>query len=231
MWWLAVALASPAVLRPEVGTDVPLAVSAGALVEAGPRLRLRGSVGLLPGPYTRAANDMAQALFPSYTDPYRQMVEAGLDHAVVVRVHGGWRPFEKLGAYAHGGWTHLNASGSATGTELLEAIVGRSLPVGTDITTIDARETAHLLDVELGWEQPIARSPLTLRVGLGWSFTMGANASLALQDPVKLPFLASAVDELLADGEVEIERATTAYVHPPVVAVALGWAIPLGRRD
>ena len=97
-WGLAWAAAP--VIRAEVGTDVPLDVSAGLLTEFGPRIRLRAAVGYLPRPYLRAANSAAQSLFDGYTDPYRELVEAGLDYAVLVRVNAGVRPVARGGRYA-----------------------------------------------------------------------------------------------------------------------------------
>lgn len=224
MWWWGVALAAGPMIRPEIGTDVPLAVSAGLLTEVGPRIRLRVAVGVLPRPYLRASNDAAQALFEGYTDPYRQLVEAGLDGATVLRVHGGWRPVPTLGLYAHGGWSYVSALGSATGSELVEAVTDVKLPPVADAVSLEAQERIHLVDVELGWEEEVGKSPFTVRVGLGWSFTAAAAASLSTDDLPRNPLVEQRADELIAEGEVEIERATKAYVHPPIVALALGWS-------
>jgi hypothetical protein len=236
MWWWGVALAVEGVFRPEVGTNLPLDLSVGALAEVqpqgGPALRLRGSVGWLPGAYLTTANDAAQALFADYTDPYRALVEAGLDNATVVRVHAGLRPAPRYGFYAHAGWTLIAAQGSATGSELVEAVTDTQLPPLADAVSIGARERVHFADVELGWEEGLGGTPLTLRVGLGWSFAVAARATLTPEGLPALPIVEERSAALVAEGEAEIEGATTDFVHPPTLAVALGWSFgSSGGRD
>lgn len=223
MWTLLVALAhaTPEV-RIEAGTDIPLAVSGGVLVEAGPRLRLRASAGVLPEAYADLANDTAAALFDSYAEPYPTLVDIALDKAWVVRVHAGWRPAAELGLYLHTGVTSLQASGGTTAAELVEAVTDAGLPrrVPRDGITLDAREGAWLLDLEAGWDQPLGEH-LSLRAGLGWSFSVAANAHLA--GTIEPAALQPTLDAIAAEGELEIERATRRYVHPPSLALALGW--------
>ena len=224
MFWWGVAWAADVMIRPEIGTDVPLDVSAGVLAEVGPRIRFRAAVGFLPRPYLQLSNDAAQSLFEGYTDPYRQLVEAGLDGAVVFRLHTGWRPFPDYGFYGHAGWTYVSASGAATGTEVVEAVTDVKLPPAADAVSVDAREKVHMVDVEIGWEEAINGTPFTIRAGLGWSFSVAAKATLGVDELPRSPIVQERSGEFIAQGQFEIEKATTSYVHPPIVAVALGWS-------
>jgi hypothetical protein len=218
------ALAAPPTVRPEVTTTAPLAVGAGVLVEAGPRLRVATQIGVLPGPYVDGITTAIGALEPSWTPEASALVEAALGPSAIWRTEAGWRPLPKLGLYGHGTYALAGLGGSATAAEIVEAALGSPLPVqglGRELE-FDARATLHLLGVEVGWDQRLWRG-LHLRAGLGWAFTVAASADIAAPDEVRR-LGQRAVAEAEAEAGAWLGEVLRSYAHPPTVTVAVGWA-------
>jgi hypothetical protein len=87
-----VAAASPWLGNLEAYTSFPTDVGLRGTLEGPGRVRVTGSVGLLPRPYLGVINDNATAQ-GWYDHDTADLVDAALQDALVLRAHVGWRPF------------------------------------------------------------------------------------------------------------------------------------------
>ncbi|MEQ1567916.1 MAG: hypothetical protein ABMA64_19915 [Myxococcota bacterium] len=229
MWLSLTAAAAPPSVRPELVTTAPIDVGVGVLSEFGPRLRVATQVGLLPDPYLDGIEAGIGALDPTWTDSESELVDAALDGSVVWRTEAGWRFAPGLGLYLHGAYTFAGLGGSATAQEIVEGLGGVEIPTGggplgfdPDPVEFDATAALHLVGAELGWDQRLWRQ-LHLRVGVGWSFTVGSSTTIAPAfEPNPLAAAAwDAAGEAAADS---LDGLFRGYAHPPTVTVAAGWS-------
>lgn len=226
----------PWTLTPEVGTEVPLAVDVGLRLETPYRLRLRLGVGVLPGPYVALANDVALALFPEgYDEQTAILVESALTDALLLRARASWRPARKAGFTFGSGVTYASLGGSATAAELLEGLLGVEVPDQDGGSTLDVDATAQVLLVDgaLGWEiRPFKEDHplrgLQIRPTLGWAFSVRARSELEPDFEVR-PRAQPALDRLVDEGETYLDEVITAYVHPPLIGIQVGWRFPVGE--
>ena len=213
-------------LRAELLTDAPVHGGVAALVEGPHRLRLRTSLGWLPTPYVNLINEVVQAFDDTYTDANAQLVSDTLQNSLVWRTHLGWRPFEGHGFYVHLGYSFVGLGGGTTAQALVEGITGVPIPTGPNNSRfkLDLTTTAalHMADLELGWEWELW-DHLTLRVGLGGSYTFASTANITSSFQGTTPPVQQAVDALEQGGEDYLNDTFRAYVHPPSLVTALGW--------
>jgi hypothetical protein len=100
-------------IAPTVGTDAPLDVEAGVLVEAPFRLRLSTAIGVMPSPYATGIVDVLEGVGAINT-PVGNLIESSLDSSLVWRTMAGYRPFRRHGFYAMAGYALVALGGGAT---------------------------------------------------------------------------------------------------------------------
>lgn len=204
-------------LTGELLTDVPLGIGLGVGSEMGPRVRLGVSFAWIPRAYVDLADAVAREV-GGYDDATSAVIRASTEDAFALRAHLGMRPFEELGLYFDAKWSLLLLSGTADASDFAEIVNAstQEAQVGEwDISTV-----AQQLGVEIGWQFALPEQ-LSLRIGVGMSFTVAADVGVEARDPV-FPRLASAA---AVRGEEELRDAYTENVHLPVLSVAVGYAL------
>jgi hypothetical protein len=203
-----------------VATDFPVDVAARLAVETPFRLRLNTQIGFLPGPYVSAMNGILEG-FGAYDSSTGDLIKSALQSSFVWRTHVGYRPFRKLGLYADAGYGLVTLGGNATTAQLVTAVTGATYPAtetGAD-KSFDAKATLHMLDVEIGYDIPIA-SPFELRAALGGAFTLGSSTTLT---PDFTPRSPRAVDAFVSAGESYLNTTFRSYVFTPVLTLGASY--------
>jgi hypothetical protein len=215
-----VAAASPWLGNLEAYTSFPTDVGLRGTLEGPGRVRVTGSVGLLPRPYLGVINDTATAQ-GWYDDDTADLVDAALQDALVLRAHVGWRPFPKLGFQFELGYGWIGLGGGLTSAQILEAEYGYDFGwlLGDDYD-FAAAATLHRVEASVGWEHVIG-THLLVRWDLGASYTLDATARVEREFD-GWPFDA-ALDDLQDDAEDDLERVLERHVHTPIVALGVGW--------
>ncbi len=209
--------------RPEFRTDVPLLVGGGLQFEFPGRIRGSVSVGSLPLGYIRAGNWVSTGMFDEYNDNQATLVEDSVQSSLVWRFHGGMRPMKNLGLYIDGGYTLATLGGRSTSGETIDELVEADIPMSVQESfDVDATSTLHMLDLEVGWE--FFRETLwNVRAGIGWSFTVAAEASLESRYEGQGEQEQAAIDALERQGEDHLVESYKKYVHPPYLTLSVGF--------
>lgn len=209
--------------RPEFRTDVPLLIGGGLQFEFPGRIRGSVSVGSLPLGYIRAANWVSTGMFDEYNDNQATLVEDSVQSSLVWRFHGGMRPMKDLGLYIDGGYTLATLGGRSTSGETIDELVEADIPMSVQESfDVDATSTLHMLDLEVGWE--FFRETLwNVRAGIGWSFTVAAEASLESRYEGQGEQEQAAIDALERQGEEHLVDSYKKYVHPPYLTLSVGF--------
>jgi len=202
----------------EVGSDVPLDLGVAVRAESPERLRGGLTLGYLPGGYVALINDTVGSL-GGYDASTAEVIEKALERSLVVRLHGGWRPWAGRGFYFGGGASLIALGGAATGQEILSAASGQPVEAPRAAST-DYDLSTHVLlaDVEVGWDFELAPH-WTLRAALGGSFTLDAGSEITLRDGSPNRLQAAFSDA----AEVWLEETLETYVHTPLVTLAGGY--------
>lgn len=205
----------------ELFTAFPTDVGVRGTIEGPGRLRLTGSVGVLPRPYLDTINATATAngWYPERT---ATILDTALDRALVLRAHAGWRPFPRSGFQFEAGYSFLGLGGGVTGAEILEIETGWDLSslLGDELP-FEAHAAAHRVEATFGWEYVI-REHLLVRWDLGASYTARATARVERDFDAPWP-LSTELDRLEADAEDDVVEALEKHVHTPIVALGVGW--------
>lgn len=212
--------------RVEAVTDVPVLVGAGVLWEGRRRVRLRSSVGVMPGGYLRLSNALIRGVDAEYPEEAQLLVERAVDDSITWRSQVGIRPFRRAGFYLHAGYTLLGIRGEATGEELIGAAESLDEDQGELMRRMNPSGVAmssrlHLVDMELGWDFELGRRA-NLRLGAGWSYTFHSSTRVKaeFEDDSQMP-----EDEVARFEEVSgkyLDAIYRRYVHPPSLSVAFG---------
>lgn len=212
--------------RIEAVTDVPVLVGAGVLWEGASRLRLRSSVGVMPGGYLRLSNALIRGVDAEYPEEAQLLVERAVDDSITWRSQVGVRPFRRAGFYVHAGYTLLGIRGEATGEELINAAESLDEDQGElmrrmNPTSVAMSSRLHLVDMELGWDFELGRRA-NLRLGAGWSYTFHSRTQIAadFDDASQMPQGEVALFEEVS-GKY-LDAIYRRYVHPPSLSVAFG---------
>lgn len=218
---LLLPIASAASASVEGFTAFPTDIGVRGTVEGPARLRLSTSAGLLPRPYLAAINAVATDQ-EWYSEKDAGLIEAALEDALVLRLHGGWRPSPRHGFQVEVGYSWVGLGGGLTGAEIIAAEYGIDLsPVLGDELDFEAHATLHRLEASFGWEHPL-HNRLFLRWDLGASLTLDARARVERQFDAGW-LLGPSLDQLESDTEVKLEDLLERVVHTPILAVGLGW--------
>ena len=100
----------------EALTDFPIHVGAKLWLELPYRLRINTTFGALPGGYVDAINGFLVAV-GAYSQQTADMIAAALKSSFVWRVHGGWRPFKRRGAYFEAGYGLVTLGGGLSAAQ------------------------------------------------------------------------------------------------------------------
>lgn len=200
-----------------VGTDVPLGLGGLVDLEFGPRIRLGGSAFWLPPAYVAVSDEVAQQL-GGYNDLTSALVRAATEDALTLRFRAGWRPFSDSSFYIDVNYSLLVLGGAFTSEDLPSAI--NRTPMQGGAMGWDLESTVHQVGFEVGWRFEL-RERLSLRVGIGASFTVAAHVVAEARDP-EFPMVAAVIE---VEGADYLESTYTQYVHVPVLTVALGWDV------
>lgn len=203
-----------------VGTDLPLAIGARAQVEMPFRLRLSTSIGILPAPYVDGINAFVVAV-GGYDDATADLVKSTISSSLIWRNHVGYRPVKSLGLYGELGYGLVALGGSTTASTLIAGVTGKSFPSSeaSGNHVFDAAATLHMLDLEVGWDFPIA-DRLELRVAAGGAFTVASQTTI---EPRFSPRAARLVNEFTDYGEQYLDDTFTSYVFTPVLSVSAAY--------
>jgi hypothetical protein len=218
----AAARAGDTHLTVEAMTDFPLDVGAKAILELPYRFRLSASVGVLPGAYVNTLND-AMVSFDAYPQSVADLIGDALHSSLIVRLHAGWRPFANHGFYFEAGYGIVTLGGSATSAELTSAAAGRAAPNDPNSAAgYSVDSTLHMIDLELGWEWPIADDHLALRLALGFAGTLSSQTAVTPNFTPQNPQEQQVYTALAAQY---LDNIYTKYVFTPVLSFGVGWRI------
>lgn len=208
----------PFAVSADAGTDFPIDVGVRVQGELAGRFRLSTAVGLLPGAYVDAINDVLVG-WDAYDRQTATLIAEALRSSLVWRTHLGLKPFAGAGFYMEGGYGMVALGGSATAGAILEAITGQTLPAGdrSASSRFDISSMLHMADVELGWEWSLGPA-LQLRTGIGGAFTIGARTQV---DPQYAPASPRLTEAFAQYAEDYLDDIYTTYVHTPSLTVRL----------
>lgn len=203
----------------EVLTDFPIQVGGRLWVEVPYRLRFAATFGYLPGPYVDTINAFLVAV-KAYDQETANLIKAALSQSLIVRLHGGWRPFRRRGAYFELGYGLAALGGGLTGSQAIAAVTGTAPPSDPNESRgYDVKSILHLLDIELGWQWPVWRG-LTFRVALGAALTVWSNTTVTPRFQPRLPGLQ---EQFTSAAAQYLDNTYRSYVFTPTVSFAVGW--------
>jgi hypothetical protein len=203
----------------EVASTLPMDVAERMSLEAPNRLHARASIGVMPGPYTNLVTN-AVVRFGGYDEAEADIVRQALGKSLVLRVQGGFRPFERLGFYLDVGYARVSLGGDLAGDEVL--VLGRGAIVPQDATSptrhYEVSSTLHLVVLEIGWQQPLT-DWLVVRGALGFAGTQDANSSIKpLYQPGDPQFIQRYCDQ----AAEYLDRLYKDYVYTPTLTFGAG---------
>ncbi len=209
-------------IAPTVGTDAPLDVEAGVLVEAPFRLRLSSTIGVMPSPYATGIVDVLEGVGAIKT-PVGNLIESSLDSSLVWRTMVGYRPFRRPGFYAMAGYALVALGGGATQAAALEAATGKMLPSSDQGTAraFTLASTLHTLDVEIGWAWQLPHR-VVIEAALGGMFTIAASTSIK---PDYTPRDPAATAQYTDQAATYLDGIYTSYAFSPTLIVTAGYAL------
>ena len=88
--------------------------------------------------------------------------------------------------------------------------------------SVELSSTLHMLDAELGWEWWLG-SEVSLRLGLGWAYTVSASAELDVSIEPSNAQEEEVVGLIEQEGSRQLGELYTSFFHPPSLNVALGF--------
>lgn len=203
----------------EALTDFPIQVGGRLWIEVPHRIRFAATFGYLPGPYVDTINAFLVAV-GAYDQDTAGLIKAALTQSLIVRLHGGWRPFRRRGAYFELGYGLAALGGGLTGSQAIAAVTGTTPPTDPNESRgYDVQSILHLLDIELGWQWPVWRG-LTFRVALGAALTVWSNTTVTPRFQPRLPGLQ---EQFTSAAEQYLDNTYRSYVFTPTVTFAAGW--------
>jgi hypothetical protein len=184
-----------------VGADIPLdALNVGVVIQAPSGLRLSSSVGFLADVFLGGMD--APEGGPAAT----ALMHAALRDAVVWRTHLGMKPWKTHGFYASAGYSLCSFGVATTTGDAVSALVDRMLPVGLG-SMVHMTSTLHALDLEAGWEWPIAQR-FKFRTAISAAMIIASSTSLHVDDGPLAILPLPPTDRLIAP----VERAGEAAI-------------------
>jgi hypothetical protein len=164
------------------GTDFPLDVGGGALVEGPYRLRLSSTIGYLPGAYLDSINAVVVAA-GGYSQRTADLIRACLTSSLLFRTHAGWRPWARHGFAFSAGYGLVAFGGGVSPTEVVAAASQQAPPAGApDLPTIyTVQSRLHMIDADVSWEWWLADDRVLLRAALGFSGTLASSTKVEPQ--------------------------------------------------
>jgi hypothetical protein len=202
----------------EAMTDFPLYVGAQVWAELPHRIRLTMSSGEMPTAYLDTINAIATSA-GAYDQKTAAFISELLDHSATWRLHIGWRPWKRRGAYIEGGFGIITLQKGLAVAEVISLATSFPVPqepnVGFGYTVDTVVET---LGVEVGWIWYPWRD-LSLRVALAFAGPVGAQVSISpnFASTLQRPFTRFA--------ESYAEELIEKYLLVPTVGIGVGWRL------
>ena len=216
----AIATADPFHFQASVGTDVPLAASLRGDIELPGRLRVMASVGITPDIYLRAFNGVISAAGAN-SQSSSGLYGIRLDSGSLWRIHGGWRPFPGAGFVLMGGYGRLSLSGSASASELITSVTGRTPPpqVPEANGVYSVTSTLHTVSAELGWEFLFFGDHLVLQTAVGFVGTIDSQTTITPR------FVSTTAGAAAARQTAQgyVDQVLQSYVFLPTFSLSLGY--------
>lgn len=210
----------------EVFTEIPFQLGGAAIVDTPAPVQLRGGIGYLPGPYMRTANDFLVGAFDGYGREDAKLVESTVKNSLLWQLGAGIVSGDNQGVYFAVGYTAATFGGTAASATLIEQATGEELPDRVkereDSLDFDVRASLHQLDLELGllWKF----SHVSLRTGLGWSWTFASVANVDAQFDGDDERVDEVLEEIERRAEAHLDDTYRSYVHPPYLSIGIGFA-------
>jgi len=202
----------------EAMTDFPLQVGGQVWVELPHRIRLSTSFGELPDTYLLTINKVAVAA-GAYGQPTAELITEALDRALTWRLHVGWRPFPRRGAYFELGFGTMSVNAGLALAPVIQAATTFPIPnvpslgFGLRIKTV-----VETVGGEVGWIWYPWRD-LTIRLSIGVAVAVDAQVSIRPKVSSGLPSVVTRFAESYT--EEMIKR----YLIIPTVGLAMGWRL------
>ena len=207
-------------------TEVPLQIGGELQIDPPGHLRLRGGIGYLPSTYMTVANELLVGAFDEYTDEDAALVESTVGNSLLWQAGIGFVTGDNEGFYMTAGYAAATFAGTAASGELLESSTDQEIPDRVKNRypnrEFDIGSTLHQLDLEMGVEWKF--NHLSLRSGLGWSFTFASTADVEAQFGDDRARIQEQLDEIEREAEKDLNETYRSYVHPPYLSVGLGFA-------
>jgi hypothetical protein len=203
----------------EVLTDFPVHVGGRIYVELPYRIRLSTTLGVLPGPYVDTINAILVSA-GAYDQTTADLISAALKESLVFRLHGGWRPFKRRGAYFELGYGLIGLGGGLTGQQIIAAATGATPPADSSNSGgYDVRSILHMVDIELGWQWLVWRG-ITFRVAIGCALTAWSSTTVTPKSPSRF---GAAQDRFAYAAAQYLDDTYRSYVFTPTITFATGW--------
>ncbi len=199
-------------------TDFPLSVGAQVWAELPYRIRLSMSSGEMPDAYLQAINSIAVSA-GAYNQSQADFITELLDRAATWRLHVGWRPFRRRGAYIEGGFGILTLEKGLALADVIQLATGFPVPQEANIGLgYKVNSVVETLGVEVGWVWYPWRN-LTLRLSIGFAAAVGAQVSIT-------PNFLSTTQQLFTHfAEDYAAELLQKHLVIPTVGLAVGWRL------
>jgi len=205
-------------------TELPLQLGAELTVDAPGPLRLRGGLGYLPNGYMQVANQMLVGAFDNYTEADAALVESTIGNSLLWQLGGGFVTGDNQGFFLLAGYTAATFAGTAASGDLIERSTEREIPQRIKNRYADREfqisSTLHQVDLEIGVEWKFDH--LSLRSGIGWSWTFAANTTVDAQFGQDDDRTRQTLDEIESDVETHLDDTYRRHIHPPYLSAGVG---------
>lgn len=205
-----------------VVTEVPVLLGGQATLTLPYGLLLQGEVGVLPSAYVNAT-DSILASAGAYDAATSDMIKNALGDSLVVRLSGGWKPFDAHGLELLGGYTLMSLGGGVSARASIEAATGATLPAEIPDTRVPLHSTIHAVHASLGWRWMLG-DHVVLRASLGYLQAVASSSRVDL--PASVASNAMVAANLAAANRVvdaTLNDAYTKYMKLPLVGLSLGY--------
>ncbi|MEM9111925.1 MAG: hypothetical protein AAGD10_00055 [Myxococcota bacterium] len=202
----------------EGATDFPVFWGGRAEFEMPGRLRMGGSLGVIPEPYADLAETIVNDL-GGFQDPAtNQVFNAALENSLVARGFLSWSPFKKRGLYLSAGYSLIQLGGDLESAEVLEQALNYQ---GEDPISgsVQMSSTMHGIHGELGYR--FYAGPVIVRLSAGFTGTVASETRIDV-DTENFQEEASA---LAREGETYVDDILTRYAMVPQLGLGLGYDI------
>ncbi len=214
-----------------IGTDFPILTGASVAWQHSSRLRLEGTVGVLPGPYVDAIN-WGLTTFDVYSDTTAELIDVVLQNAIVIHGQVGYQLLPERPLSASLGYQRIGFAGDTTDIALFsDAVVPQALidQARDDFGELEVDLTSHMISGELGY-QWLIKDRLVIRGSAAFAYTIRSRTDVSATREATNPIEEETIAIVNVAAADYLDFVFEEWVHLPMIGIYAGDRCPVGGR-